>query len=86
MKVPKPLQKFNIGDPVFVLVHLGGLDQELAGFVTNVQYHDILQEFFYSVKFFENEDFLKHFLKGELDYCLGGLDELVIYKIEKENE
>jgi hypothetical protein len=86
MKVPKPLQKFNIGDPVFVLVHLGGLDQELAGFVTNVQYHDILQEFFYSVKFFENEDFLEHFLKGDVDYCSGGLEEYFLSKIEKVYE
>ena len=86
MKVSKPLQKFNIGDPVFVSVYLGGLEQELAGFVTNVKYHDILREFFYGVKFFEDEVFLEHFLKGDVDYRLGGLDEYLITKIEKRYE
>ena len=86
MKAPKPLQKFNIGDPVFVSVFLGGLEQELAGFVTDVKFHDILREFFYSVKFFENEVFLEHFLKGDVDYCSGGLEEFVISKIEKRYE
>lgn len=83
MKVSKPLSKFNIGDPVCVLVYLGGLEQELAGFVTNVKYHNTLQEFFYSVKFFENEVFLEHFLKGDVDYCLGGLEEFGISKIDR---
>jgi len=83
MKVSKPLSKFNIGDPVCVLVYLGGLEQELAGFVTNVEYHNTLQEFFYSVKFFENEVFLEHFLKGDVDYCLGGLEEFGISKIDR---
>jgi hypothetical protein len=86
MKVSKPLSKFNVGDPVFVLVHLGGLDQELAGFVTDVEYHDILREFFYGVKFFQNEHFLKHYEKTDVDYQLGGLDEYMISKIEKEYE
>jgi hypothetical protein len=86
MKVSKPLSKFNVGDPVYVSVYLGGLEQELAGFVTVVKYHDILREFFYSVKFFENEVFLEHFLKGDVDYRLGGLDEYLITKIEKRYE
>lgn len=86
MKVSKPLSKFNVGDPVFVLVHLGGLDQELAGFVTKVKYNDILREFFYSVKFFQNEQFLKHYDKSDVDYELGGLEEYMISKIEKEHE
>lgn len=86
MKVSKLLSKFNVGDPVFVLVHLGGLEQELTGFVTNVKYNPILQEFFYTVKFFQNELFLEHFLKGDVDYRLGGLEEYMISKIEKEYE
>lgn len=83
MKVSKPLSKFNIGDPVCVLVYLGGLEQELAGFVTNVEYHNTLQEFFYSVKFFQNELFLEHYSKFDVDCWLGGLDEYLITKIKK---
>jgi hypothetical protein len=86
MKVSKPLSKFNVGDPVFVLVHLGGLDQELAGFIADVEFHETLQEFFYAVKFFQNEHFLKHYEKSDVDYRLGGLEEWMISMIEKEHE
>ena len=86
MKVSAPLSKFNIGDIVFVSVHLGGLEQKLEAYIVDVEFHDTLREFFYAVKFFQNEQFLKHYSKSDVDYRLGGLEEWIISKIEKEYE